>query len=90
MKPYTLTLAAAATLLFARMAAGQQADADNYKFTVRSNLVLLPTRVQNKSGETIYGLKAEQFIVEDNGVRQSVQVDEEPASPGLSLVVLVQ
>ena len=73
MKPYTLTLAAAATLLFARMAAGQQADADNYKFTVRSNLVLLPTRVQNKSGETIYGLKAEQFIVEDNGVRQSTK-----------------
>ena len=87
---HTLTLAVAATLLFGRLAAGQQADADNYKFTVHSNLVLLPTRVQTKTGETIYGLKAEQFIVEDNGVRQSVQVDEEPNSPGLSLVVLVQ
>ena len=90
MKPYTLTLAAAATLLVVRLAAGQQADADNYKFTVHSNLVLLPTRVQTKKGETIYGLKPEQFIVEDNGVRQSVQVDEEPDSPGLSLVVVVQ
>ena len=94
------TLAVAVALLFARLAAGQQssagpaqngrADAETYKFTVHSNLVLLPTRVQNKSGETIYGLKPEQFIVEDNGVRQSVQVDEEPDSPGLSLVVVVQ
>jgi VWFA-related protein len=97
---HILTLAVATTLLFARLAAGQQssvgsgqsgqADAENYKFTVRSNLVLLPTRVQSKTGETIYGLKPEQFIVEDNGVRQSVQVDEEPDSPGLSLVVVVQ
>jgi VWFA-related protein len=94
------TLAVAVALLFARLAAGQQssagpaqsgrADAETYKFTVRSNLVLLPTRVQSKTGETIYGLKPEQFIVEDNGVRQSVQVDEEPDSPGLSLVVVVQ
>jgi VWFA-related protein len=87
------SLVVAAALLFARLAAGQQsgqADADNYKFTVHSNLVLLPTRVQTKTGETIYGLKPEQFIVEDNGVRQSVQVDEEPDSPGLSLVVVVQ
>ena len=94
------TLAVAVALLFARLAAGQQssagpaqsgrADAETYKFTVRSNLVLLPTRVQSKTGETIYGLKPEQFIVEDNGVRQSVQVDEEPDSPGLSLVIVVQ
>jgi len=97
---FTLTLALAAAFLFARLAAGQQssagpaqsgrADAETYKFTVHSNLVLLPTRVQSKTGETIYGLKPEQFIVEDNGVRQSVQVDEEPDSPGLSLVVVVQ
>ncbi len=60
------------------------------KFTVHSNLVFLPTRVQSKKGETIYGLKPEDFIVEDNGVRQSVQVDEDPDSSGLSLVVAVQ
>jgi hypothetical protein len=32
----------------------------------------------------------EEFIVEDNGVRQSVQVDEDPDSTGVSLVVVVQ
>src|SRR5271170_2035675 len=63
---------------------------DTSKFSVRSNLVFLPTRVQDKKGETIYGLQAEQFIVEDNGKRQPVNVDEDPESSGLSLVVVVQ
>ena len=67
-----------------------QTSGDNYKITVRSNLVFLPTRVQTRNGETIYGLKADQFIVEDNGVRQSVRIEEDPDSTGLSLVVVIQ
>jgi VWFA-related protein len=97
---HTIALAVGAALLCAGLACGQspantnsslsQADIGNYKFTVDSNLVFLPTRVQTREGETIYGLKAEQFIVEDNGIRQSVEVDEDPDSRGLSLVVAVQ
>ena len=97
---YTLTLALGATLLCARLATGQsarsvnssrgQTDPENNKITVHSNLVFLPTQVQNKKGETIYGLKPEEFIVEDNGVRQSVHVDESPDSWRVSLVVAVQ
>jgi VWFA-related protein len=97
---YTIALAVVATLLCVRLACGQspantnssprQADTGNYKLTVHSNLVSLPTRVQTREGETIYGLKADQFIVEDNGIRQSVEVDEDPDSRGLSLVVAVQ
>ena len=67
-----------------------QAGTGNYKLSVQSNLVFLPTRVETRKGETIYGLKAEQFIVEDNGIRQSVKVDEDPGSQGLSLVVALQ
>jgi VWFA-related protein len=63
---------------------------DTSKFSVRSNLVFLPTRVQDKKGETIYGLRPEQFIVEDNGVRQVVNVDEDPEATGLSLVVAIE
>lgn len=62
---------------------------DDYKFGVRSNLVFLPTRVETRKGETIYGLTSDQFVVEDNGVRQSIRVDE-PDSSGLSLVVVIQ
>jgi len=65
-------------------------DATQSKLTVHSNLVFLPTRVQEKSGKTIYGLKPEQFIIEDNGVRQSVRIEEDPEAAGLSLVVVMQ
>ncbi len=67
----------------------QPTTADD-KLVVHSNLVFLPTQVQRKNGETIYGLKPEQFVVEDNGVRQSVRIEEDPESSGLSLVVVVQ
>jgi VWFA-related protein len=60
------------------------------QFTVRSDLVFLPTRVQNRDGETIYGLNANDFVVEDNGVRQHVNVDKGPDSLGVSLVVAIQ
>jgi VWFA-related protein len=59
-------------------------------FTVRSDLVYLPTRVETKKGDTIYGLQADAFIVEDNGVRQPVTVDAGPDLRGISLVVVVQ
>ena len=76
----------AALFLLVCVAAGAQEN----KFSVRSDLVFLPTRVQTKKGETVYGLRPEQFIVEDNGVRQTVTIDEDPESSGLSLVVVVQ
>lgn len=81
-------LRAAAILLLAGWAISAQEQLPS--FTARSDLVYLPTRVETRKGETIYGLKAEQFIVEDNGVRQEVTVDESPGSTGISMVVVVQ
>jgi VWFA-related protein len=90
-----VTILAVVLALFSACSAGQESalGSDPHagaKFTVRANLVFLPTRVQKKNGDTIYGLKPEQFIVEDNGGRRSVQVDEDPDSSGLSLVVALQ
>jgi len=65
-------------------------QAPDPKFTARSNIVFLPTRVQAKNGDTIYGLTADQFVIEDDGVRQKVHLDQDPETEGLSLVVLVQ
>jgi hypothetical protein len=70
--------------------ASAQNEGQGIKFTVHSDMVLLPTRVQDKHGKTIYGPKAAQFMVDDNGERQKVEVDEEPDPFGLSLVVVVQ
>jgi VWFA-related protein len=97
---FVFTVAVGAMAVFAGWAAGQSSesapvtrsrrDAENYKLTVHSNLVFLPTRVQDRKGETIYGLIPEEFVVEDNGVRQSVQVDQDPDFTGVSLAVVVQ
>ena len=62
----------------------------SYTLRTQSNIVLVPTTVQAKHGEIIYGLKPEQFVVEDNGVAQTIHLDEDTDSLGLSLVVVVQ
>jgi VWFA-related protein len=62
----------------------------NYTLRTQSNIVLVPTSVQTKKGEMIYGLKAPQFVVEDNGVPQTIHLDEDTDVLGLSLVVVVQ
>jgi VWFA-related protein len=87
-------LAPILTLLLAATAIAQntQGNQDNQPYTLKtqSNVVLVPTQVQTKHGETIYTLKPEQFVVEDNGVPQTIHLDEDTDSLGLSLVVLVQ
>ena len=61
-----------------------------YTLSTQSNVVLVPTTVQTKHGEIIYALKTEQFVVEDNGVPQTVHLDQDTDTLGLSLVVVVQ
>src|SRR5260370_36214446 len=65
---------------------------DNQPYTLKtqSNVVLVHTAVQTKHGEMLYALKPEQFVVEDNGVPQTIHLDEDTDSLGLSLVVVVQ
>ena len=58
--------------------------------TVQSNLVLVPTLVQDAKGGVLYGLKANQFVVKDNGVVQTVHVEDAAEASALSLVVVVQ
>ena len=67
-----------------------QNNAQPYTLKAQSNVVLVPTTVQTKRGEMIYALKPEQFVVEDNGVPQTIQLDEDTDALGLSLVVAVQ
>ena len=58
--------------------------------TVQSQLVLVPTEVHTRKGETIYGLHADDFTIESDGVPQRVLLDESGNPVPLSLVVLVQ
>ncbi len=58
--------------------------------TVQSQLVLVPTEVRTKKGDTIYGLEAKDFVIEADGVPQRVRLDDSGVPMPLSLVVMVQ
>lgn len=58
--------------------------------TVQSRLVLVPTEVRTRKGDTIFGLHAEDFAVQADGVPQRVRLDDSGNPLPLSLVVLVQ
>ena len=62
----------------------------SYTLRTQSNIVFVPTTVQTKHGDILYGLKQNQFVVEDNGVPMTAHLDEDTDSLGLSLVVVVQ
>lgn len=59
-------------------------------FHSQSNVVTIPALVKSAQGEIAYGLVAKDFIVEDDGVEQSVHVDEAAEGQPVSLVVAIQ
>jgi VWFA-related protein len=67
---------------------GAQAPAPTLSTTTTE--VLVPTLVEKKDGEILYGLKQGDFILEDNGVPQTIRVQEEMDSAPVALVVAVE
>ena len=57
---------------------------------VTTNEVLVPTLVEKPGGGVIYGLKPQDFILEDNGVPQKIRVQEEMDTAPVALVVAVE
>jgi VWFA-related protein len=55
-------------------------DVPDVKFTLRTELVLIPTVVTDKSGNHITGLKREDFTVLENGSEQEITTFEEVSS----------
>src|SRR5947207_1277234 len=58
--------------------------------TTRSNLVLVPVLVKSKAAKVVFSLTAEDFILTDNGVPQSVRVEEDALGQPLALAVIVE
>ena len=73
-------------LLLFRAASGQQEPS----FSSQSNLVPVPTLVRDALGNAVYGLRAQDFIIEDDGVEQAVHLDETADAEPISLVIAVQ
>lgn len=97
MKQLKFRSAVALSLLFSFAAAahaqsGEQSSASSAArpVTVRSNLVLVPALVKTKAGEVVLSLTADDFVLTDDGVPQSLRLEPDTDSQPLALVVIVQ
>jgi VWFA-related protein len=59
-------------------------------FNSQSNVVIVPALIRDGKGNAVYGLQANDFIVDDDGVEQTVHLDEAADSEPVSVVVAVQ
>jgi VWFA-related protein len=57
---------------------------------ITTNEVLVPTLVEKSGGGILYGLKESDFILEDDGVRQKIHVQEEMDTAPVALVIAVE
>jgi VWFA-related protein len=67
---------------------GSHSDQPTLRITTQE--VLVPTLVEKRGGGILYGLNAGDFVLEDNGVPQTVRVQEEMDTAPVALVVAVE
>ncbi len=70
------------------MPSGNQNGAPTLRVT--TNEVLVPTLVEKRDGDILYGLRPADFVLQDNGVPQKIRVQEEMDTAPISLVVAVE
>src|SRR5277367_914200 len=87
MRPIILALS---LILSPVLAIAQQAEDSPTTLTVRSTLVQVPVQVKTKSGKNVYELTADNFLVTDNGIPQSITLDDDTGSQPLALAIVVQ
>lgn len=63
---------------------------DDQNFSAQVTLVRVPTLVRDATGALISGLHASDFVIEDDGVPQSIHLDEAAESEPVSLMIAVQ
>lgn len=67
---------------------GSSANQPTLRVTTQE--VLVPTLVESHDGGILYGLKPDDFILEDNGVPQKIRVQEEMDTAPVALVVAIE
>ncbi|MFP5235573.1 MAG: VWA domain-containing protein [Acidobacteriota bacterium] len=67
---------------------GSQSSQPTLRITTQE--VLVPTLVEKKDGDVVYGLKAGDFVLDDNGVPQKIRVQEEMDTAPVALVIAVE
>ena len=66
------------------------APGDTATLRITTTEVLVPTLVQKRDGEVVYGLKQSDFELDDNGVPQKIRVQEEMETAPVALVLAVE
>src|SRR5262249_46456456 len=70
--------------------AAQERDTTAPAVKVRSNLVMVPVFVSTKHGNPVFGLKADDFVLTDNGLLQHLTLEEDSDSQPLALAIVVE
>jgi VWFA-related protein len=79
----------ATTVIFLALLSGRALPQETTLRT-QTNVVLVPALIKDQQGNVVYGLQAQDFIIEDDGVEQPARLDETPEGQPISLVVAVQ
>jgi VWFA-related protein len=72
------------------LAANSVRAQDGQSFLAESNLVRVPALVRDATGQTVLGLQAEDFVIEDDGVPQIVHLEAADEPQSVSLMIAVQ
>lgn len=83
LKSYTFL----SVLLFVTSAGQAQQES---AFSSRSNLVEVPTLVLDRDGKVVEGLRTEDFVIEDDGAGQKVQLNDDPDVRPISVMIAIQ
>ncbi|HTF25931.1 MAG TPA: VWA domain-containing protein, partial [Candidatus Limnocylindria bacterium] len=68
----------------------QQSDTGQPKLKVHSTLVMAPVFVSTKEGRVVFDLKADDFLLTDNGVPQLLTLEQDTDSEPLALAIVVE
>jgi VWFA-related protein len=85
-------MAVAIAMMQAAVTPGQQGpDASSpFVFSTQTSVVVVPALVRTHSGELVFTLKAQDFVVTDDGVRRELTLEQDTGGEPLALVVVVE
>ena len=69
---------------------GGAGDAQGTVVRTETDVVVVPALVRDRTGALVYTLKAEDFLVKDDGVAQKVTLDADTGREALALVIVVE
>ena len=61
-----------------------------FVFTTQTSVVTVPVLVRTRAGKLVFTLKSQDFAVTDNGVPQTVSLEQDTGAEPLALVVVVE